>query len=92
MIKINLICIQEHPYLLILLSLNLIFSLHYPLLGLQQFYPKILAFKFASYMFFISLSNNREYFSNKKFNRYLNIYPYYSLILLGLQQLNLLFM
>jgi len=40
-------------------------------------------------MFFISLSNNREYFSKQKFNRYLN--PYYLLILLGLQQLNLLF-
>jgi len=27
-------------------------------------------------MFFISLSNNREYFSKQKFNRYLNHYPY----------------
>jgi len=43
-------------------------------------------------MFFISLSNNREYFSKQKFNRYLNPYPYYLLILLVLQQLNLLFM
>jgi len=33
-------------------------------------------------MFFISLSNNREYFSKQKFNRYLNPYPYYLLILL----------
>jgi len=29
-------------------------------------------------MFFISLSNNREYFSKQKFNRYINPYPYYS--------------
>jgi len=43
-------------------------------------------------MFFISLSNNCEYFSKQKFNRYLNPYPYYLLILLGLQQLNLLFL
>jgi len=43
-------------------------------------------------MFFISLSNNREYFSKQKFNRYFNLYPYpYLLILLGLQQLNLIF-
>ena len=44
-------------------------------------------------MFFISLSNNREYFSNQKFNKYLNPYPYpyYLLILLGMQQLNLIF-
>jgi len=62
------------------------------LLGLQQLYPKILAL-FASYMFFISLFNNRKYFfSKQKFNRYLNPYPYYLLILLGLQQLNLLFL
>jgi len=43
-------------------------------------------------MFFISLFNNREYFSKQKFNRYLNSYPYYLLILLGLQQLNLSFL
>ena len=30
-------------------------------------------------MFFISLSNNREYFSKQKFNRYFNPYPYYLL-------------
>jgi len=40
-------------------------------------------------MFFISLSNNPEYFSKQKFNRYFNPYPYYLLILLGLEQLNL---
>ena len=45
-------------------------------------------------MFFIFHSNNREYFSKQKFNRYLNpyTYPYYLLILLGLQQLNILFL
>jgi len=43
-------------------------------------------------MFFISLSNNHEYFSKQTFNKYLNSYLYYLLILLGLQQLNLLFM
>ena len=43
-------------------------------------------------MFFISLSNNREYFSKQKFNRYLNPYLYYLLILLGMQQLNILFL
>jgi len=42
-------------------------------------------------MFFISLSNKREYFSKQKFNRYLNPYPYL-LILLSLQQLNLIFL
>ena len=42
-------------------------------------------------MFFISLSNNRKYFSKQKFNRYLNSYTYYLLILLGQQQLNLIF-
>jgi len=41
-------------------------------------------------MFFIYLSNNCEYFSKKFFNRYLNLYPYYLLILLCMQQLNLL--
>ena len=39
-------------------------------------------------MFFISLSNNHKYFSKQKFNPY----PYYLLILLGVQQLNLLFL
>jgi len=43
-------------------------------------------------MFFISLSNNCEYFSKQKFNRYHNPYSYYLLILLGLQQFNLLFL
>ena len=40
----------------------------------------------------VQISNNREYFSRQKFNRYLNPYPYYLLILLGLQQLNILFL
>ena len=39
----------------------------------------------------VQISNNREYFSRQKFNRYLNPYPYYLLILLGPQQFNLLF-
>jgi len=43
-------------------------------------------------MFFISLSNNRKYFSKQKFKRYLNPHPYYLLILLVLQQLNLLYL
>ena len=43
-------------------------------------------------MFFISLYNNHEYFSKQNFNKYLNPYPYYLLILLGMQQLNLLFL
>ena len=30
-------------------------------------------------MFFISLSNNREYISKQKFNKYINLYPYYLL-------------
>jgi len=55
------------------------------LLCLQQLYLKILALN-LHHMFFISLSNNLEYFSKQKFNRYLNYYPYYLLILLGLQQ------
>ena len=38
-------------------------------------------------MFFISFSNNREYFSKQKFNRYLNPYP----CLLILLSLNLIF-
>jgi len=42
-------------------------------------------------MIFISLSNNRKYFSKQEFNRYLNPYTYYLLILLSLKQLNLLF-
>jgi len=44
-------------------------------------------------MFFISHSNNREYFLKQKFNKYLNPYPYpyYLLILVGLQQLKLIF-
>ena len=73
-----------NPYLLILLSLNLIF---FPsLIPLQQLYPN-----FGS-KFFISLSNNHEYCSKQKFNKYLNHNLYYLLILLGLQQLNLLFL
>jgi len=47
--------------------------------------------KFALYIFFIYLFYNREYFLEQKFNRYFNPYPYYLLILLVLQQLNLLF-
>jgi len=39
-----------YPYLLILLSLNLIFSLHTnPLVGLQQLNPKILALNNANH-------------------------------------------
>jgi len=61
-----------YPYLLILLSLNLIFSLHY----LQQLYPKILAL-ILHHICFSFLYNNREYFSKQKSNRYFNPYPYY---------------
>ena len=61
-----------YPHLLILLSLNLIFSLHY----LQQLYPKILAL-ILHHICFSFLSNNREYFSKQKYNRYFNPYPYY---------------
>ena len=55
-----------NPYLLILLSLNLIFLSTNPLLGLQQLYPKILA-RNLHHICFSFLSNNHEYFFKAKF-------------------------
>ena len=82
--------LNPYPYLLILLSLNLIFfpSINH-LLGLQQLNPKILALNVHHIRLSLTTMN---IFQSKNLMNILIFILIILLILLGLQQLNLLFL